>query len=133
MLDSLGTLHWIGNRSAQKVIIYFHGMGQSQHEVVLPADYCGNLGGGFALPAIRGHVAFLHQCQTRLRSSGQDVLIAFHEYGEISLVVNKSSVVQLTYYPDLTPKARYPVQYKQAVGIFNHILESGYDQHNVSR
>ncbi|EXJ82596.1 hypothetical protein A1O3_06409 [Capronia epimyces CBS 606.96] len=54
-------LHWIGDRSAEKVLLYFHG-------------------GGFCLPALNGHILFLNQTQQYLESKGKKIVIAFLEY-----------------------------------------------------
>ncbi|KAF2498909.1 alpha/beta-hydrolase [Lophium mytilinum] len=54
-------IHWIGDRSAQKVILYFHG-------------------GGFGLPMFDGHVIFLIECQKQLERRGENVVIALLEY-----------------------------------------------------
>ena len=56
------TLHWLGDKSAQKVMLYCHG-------------------GGYGLPIMAGQVAFLNECQTRLKKEGVDVVVAFIQYG----------------------------------------------------
>jgi len=55
-------IHWIGDQSAENVILYFHG-------------------GGYGLSAFEGHVMFLAECQKRLREQGRNVVIAMLEYG----------------------------------------------------
>ncbi|KAF2806750.1 alpha/beta-hydrolase [Mytilinidion resinicola] len=54
-------IHWIGDRSAQKAILWFHG-------------------GGFGLPLFDGHVIFLIECQKQLQTRGENVVIALLEY-----------------------------------------------------
>lgn len=61
-------LHWLGDRSAKKVILYFHG-------------------GGFCLPPLPGHMLFVNQIQQHLASKGKKVVFAVLEYG---LTLNKS-------------------------------------------
>ncbi|KAK5044475.1 hypothetical protein LTR84_010756 [Exophiala bonariae] len=55
-------LHFIGQISAEKVLLYFHG-------------------GGFGLSAFEGHIKFLIQSQEMLAAQASTVLIAFLEYG----------------------------------------------------
>ncbi|GAD94998.1 hypothetical protein MYCGRDRAFT_51536 [Paecilomyces variotii No. 5] len=55
-------LHWLGNPSARKVVLYYHG-------------------GGFAVPILRGHLIFWSEALDKLSAEGKDVLVAFLEYG----------------------------------------------------
>ncbi|KAL5313072.1 hypothetical protein ACEPPN_019499 [Leptodophora sp. 'Broadleaf-Isolate-01'] len=57
-----GRLHFLGNSSAEKVILYFHG-------------------GGYAFSAFEGHVKFMIHSQEKLAAQGSTVLVAFLEYG----------------------------------------------------
>ncbi|KAH7080777.1 Alpha/Beta hydrolase protein [Paraphoma chrysanthemicola] len=61
--DSEGAkLHWIGDRSATNVLLYFHG-------------------GGFGLPAFPGHIQYLASCMEKAATAGNKLLVAFLEYG----------------------------------------------------
>ncbi|KAH7081941.1 Alpha/Beta hydrolase protein [Paraphoma chrysanthemicola] len=55
-------LHWIGDRSAANVLLYFHG-------------------GGFGLPAFPGHIQFLASCMEKAATAGNKLLVAVLEYG----------------------------------------------------
>lgn len=55
-------IHWIGNTSPKNVVLYFHG-------------------GGFAFPAIPGHVIFWIQSQQRMAAKGKAFAVAMVEYG----------------------------------------------------
>ncbi|THC96536.1 hypothetical protein EYZ11_003980 [Aspergillus tanneri] len=55
------TGHWIGNKNATNVVIYFHG-------------------GGFAVSAISGHFAFYFQILSDLNTSDHDIAIFFVSY-----------------------------------------------------
>jgi len=57
-----GRLHWVGDRAAKKVILYYHG-------------------GGFGLPMFNGNMTFFVQCQQKLAEKGKNVVLAFLEYG----------------------------------------------------
>lgn len=61
-----GKLHWVGDRAAKKVVLWFHG-------------------GGFALSISRGSVIFWVQSQQKLAASGKNVVLAFLEYGKLLL------------------------------------------------
>ncbi|KAI1625071.1 Alpha/Beta hydrolase protein [Exophiala viscosa] len=54
-------IHWLGDRSAKKVLLYFHG-------------------GGFCFPAFPGHVRMWNQCLQTLNPK-TDIVIAALEYG----------------------------------------------------
>jgi hypothetical protein len=73
-------LHWLGDRSADKVILYFHG-----RYVLILQRTCSQIepGGGFALPAFEGHLIFLNQCVEHMFSAGQNTIVAFLEYSKI--------------------------------------------------
>jgi hypothetical protein len=72
-------LHWVGDRSAKNVILYFHGNYMTPSVV-----FCGlldTLGGGYGLPIFPGHVIFLDQCAKKLASNGHKTVAAFLAYG----------------------------------------------------
>jgi len=97
--------HWIGDRNAKNVMIWYHGEFQFPDSV--ESTNSGVLtGGGFGLPANMGYFKFYAQLvQTLARS-------------------NKSlAVFCLTY--TLAPTATYPTQLKQAVSALRFILSSG--------
>ncbi|KAJ5958127.1 uncharacterized protein N7479_005277 [Penicillium vulpinum] len=54
-------LHWLGDRSAANIILYFHG-------------------GGYGLPALESHVKFMDQCVKHLSSTEQETVVGFLEY-----------------------------------------------------
>ena len=81
-------LHWMGDRKAKKVILYFHGMTCplengpcSSFNRVRETKAASAVGGGYGLPASEGHPAFLMQCLERLAETGKIVVAAFLEYG----------------------------------------------------
>ncbi|KAI9369204.1 Alpha/Beta hydrolase protein [Aspergillus egyptiacus] len=75
---------WIGNKHAKNVVVYYHG-------------------GGFNLPPVPGHFAFLHDLVQDLNKNGHEVAIFFLVY-------------------TLTPPATYPTQLRQSVEALRHIL-----------
>ncbi|OCK78706.1 alpha/beta-hydrolase [Lepidopterella palustris CBS 459.81] len=68
-------IHWIGDRSAKKVIFYIHG-------------------GGYGLSAFDGHVIFLAQCQEKLAAKGDGVVIAMLEYSLTKMVKYPTEFIQ---------------------------------------
>ncbi|KAL2855843.1 Alpha/Beta hydrolase protein [Aspergillus pseudoustus] len=78
---------WIGDKDAENVVVYYHG-------------------GGFALPAVAGHFAFLSTLVDDLNKNGHSVAIFFLAY-------------------TLTPPAEYPTQLRQAVEALRYTLTQG--------
>ncbi|KAL4869786.1 hypothetical protein BDV12DRAFT_184926 [Aspergillus spectabilis] len=78
---------WIGSKDAKNVVVYYHG-------------------GGFALPAVAGHFAFLYSLIEELNRSGHDVAIFMLAY-------------------TLSPPAEYPTHLRQAVEALRYILTQG--------
>ncbi|KJX92832.1 hypothetical protein TI39_contig5820g00004 [Zymoseptoria brevis] len=54
-------LHWLGNREAEKTVLYFHG-------------------GGFGVPAFEGHVKFVGKTIEKVKQNGVDLNVAMLEY-----------------------------------------------------
>jgi len=71
-------LHFVGDSKANKLILYFHG--KQEYLTKRPKSHA-VLGGGYAISAFDGHVIFLVQSAEKLRAQGQNVVIAFLEYG----------------------------------------------------
>ncbi|KAL0635786.1 hypothetical protein Q9L58_005219 [Maublancomyces gigas] len=55
-------IHWVGDRSAKKAILYFHG-------------------GGYISSLVKGHAVFMRQCVEKLAGYGENTVLAFVEYG----------------------------------------------------
>lgn len=86
-----GRIHWVGDRSAKKVILYFHG------DYLPTRTYFGfpigklldsnaktlRLGGGYGLPIFPGNMIFFVQSQQKLAEKGKNVVLAFLEYGKL--------------------------------------------------
>lgn len=79
-------LHWVGHKSAKKVILYYHG------DFILlcfcidsRSDYFDGKGGGYVLPLSEFHLTFNSYIRREVRrKSGVDVKIAFLEYSQCS-------------------------------------------------
>ncbi|KAL2821242.1 Alpha/Beta hydrolase protein [Aspergillus cavernicola] len=85
---------WIGNKDAKNVVVYYHG-------------------GGFALPAVTGHFAFITHLLEDLNKNGHDVAIFFLAY-------------------TLSPPVKYPTQLRQSVEALRYILtDTARDPANV--
>ncbi|SMQ56000.1 unnamed protein product [Zymoseptoria tritici ST99CH_1A5] len=54
-------LHWLGDRQAEKTVLYFHG-------------------GGFGVPAFEGHVKFVGKTIEKVKQNGVDLNVAMLEY-----------------------------------------------------
>ncbi|KAL2795070.1 Alpha/Beta hydrolase protein [Aspergillus keveii] len=78
---------WIGDKDAKDVVVYYHG-------------------GGFALPPVAGHFAFLSTLIDDLNKNGHSVAIFFLAY-------------------TLSPPAEYPTQLRQAVEALRYTLSQG--------
>ncbi|KAE9368483.1 alpha/beta-hydrolase [Stipitochalara longipes BDJ] len=59
--DGTTVAHWIGQSSAENIIIYFHG-------------------GGYVLPAMDSHLNLMFQMQSMLSKAGKDVAVLFLSY-----------------------------------------------------
>ncbi|KAJ3464875.1 hypothetical protein MRS44_009661 [Fusarium solani] len=66
-------IHWIGDRSPQTVILYFHGLYAIE-------------GGGFSFSPTPGHINFIVESQQRLASHDKPFACAFVEYGLTPMV-----------------------------------------------
>ncbi|PLB43513.1 alpha/beta hydrolase fold protein [Aspergillus steynii IBT 23096] len=60
-LNDGATAHWIGNKNAKNVVVYYHG-------------------GGFVIPAADGHFEFFTSLVARLNAANHDVAIFFLAY-----------------------------------------------------
>lgn len=102
--------HWIGDKKADNVLIFFHGMiNQSGVRALLLFDDFPYLtaripGGGYALPATEGYFQFYAKLIEDMRKEGKSLC-----------------VFALTY--TLAPDAQYPVQIRQATACLRYILD----------
>ncbi|EEP79611.1 conserved hypothetical protein [Uncinocarpus reesii 1704] len=112
-LEHGGLGHWIGNKDAKNVLIYFHGMSNtlSWDRFKAHANTVYE-GGGFAVAANPVYFQLLHEIMDKLNAAGKDI-----------------AVFMLTY--TLTPHAVYPTQMQQAVEALRHIIGTGRDPSNV--
>ncbi|KAK7883448.1 hypothetical protein LTR67_011198 [Exophiala xenobiotica] len=69
-------IHWLGDRPAKRVLLYFHG-------------------GGFCFPALKGHVRFWNECLKSLNPKS-DFVIAALEYGLTKEVRYPIQIIQGT-------------------------------------
>jgi len=95
--------HWIGRRTAKKVILYCHGCfcpsrAQDHNTHTL------RLGGGYALPASSAHVGYLWRLYQELGHQGHDV-----------------AIIMLAY--TTAPLATYPTQLNEAADLLHYLLE----------
>lgn len=108
--------HWIGNKDAKNVLIYFHGMRPGLYAIKHPCsvslDMDINLpiliifiGGGFAAAAGPAFFQLQYNILDQLKAAGKDIAIFFITY-------------------TLTPHAVYPTQLKQAVGALRYIVDT---------
>lgn len=102
--------HWVGNKDAKNVVIYYHGTGCPKSScrmriiiVILTVDI--ETGGGFTLAASPTHFNFYYsEIVKPFNAAGKDVAFFFLEY-------------------TLTPHAAYPTQLRQAVEALRYILK----------
>lgn len=97
--------HWIGNKNAKKVIVYYHGKAPDHPICPQPNPTNPHPGGGFALSGGEGHFTFYNGLIESLNANGHDVALFFLSY-------------------TLTPHASYPTQLRQAVEALRYILIS---------
>jgi hypothetical protein len=92
-------LHWLGDRSASKLLLYFHGMALSIRTTAITTN---PIGGGYALPPLDGHIIFPWQSIDKVSADGKKVALAFLEYSKkprrisskISILTNQVSSLQ---------------------------------------
>ncbi|KAI5306465.1 hypothetical protein KEM56_000780 [Ascosphaera pollenicola] len=109
-----GLGHWIGNKNAKNVIIYFHGMWTMIHIIDQSVLTHLVIGGGYGSPATIGHFYHLWDIMNELNSAGKDVCVFFVTYG-------------------LSPMSTYPTQYIHGVGSLRYIVnETGRSPSNVA-
>lgn len=120
-LEHGGLGHWIGNKDAKNVLVYYHGMdivvvpnpGLSLILILRSILMCKYfVGGGFAISANPAYFQILKGIMDELNSAGKDV-----------------AIFVLTY--TLTPHAVYPTQMKQAVEALRYILGTGRNPSNI--
>lgn len=73
-----GKLHWVGNQTAKKVILFFHckSITFSFLKIIIPLT-----AGGMAMPLHNGHISLINYFRKEAsRTNGVDVRIAFLEY-----------------------------------------------------
>jgi alpha/beta hydrolase fold len=110
--------HWIGNKDAETILVYYHGMENLPNAIGYPRKWKENsdlkdceissvnipsTGGGFGLPASIWLFHVLSDILDELKAAGNDAAIFI-----------------LTY--TLTPHAVYPTQMKQAVEALRYII-----------
>lgn len=102
-LPSGALAHWIGNKTAKKVILYFHGTlryGCTRIELTV-----GDKGGGYVTPCTPGHFQYLKAMKDDRNAQGSDV-----------------AVLVLAY--DLAPEHPYPTQLRQSIECLRHLVET---------
>ncbi|KAI1967634.1 hypothetical protein LOZ53_003631 [Ophidiomyces ophidiicola] len=104
--------HWIGNKDAKNVVVYFHGTLPFilfYHSIKLTGI---PIGGGFALSAYPAHFQFFREILDGLNASGKDVAFFVLSYS-------------------LCPDAVYPTQMKQAVEALRYVISTGRSPSNI--
>ena len=100
VLSSGLKVHWLGSKTAEKVLVYFHG-GTSPCAPRL-LGYCLLEPGGYVLAATPGHLEFLYDLQNELSKTKS-----------ISVVVPSYT---------LAPHAQYPSQLREAAETLSWLL-----------
>lgn len=77
-------IHWLGDRTSTKVLLYFHGENTSTSSNSSQKMICSKpmLGGGYAMPPIDGHIIFLKACIDQVfEKTEEKLVVALLEYG----------------------------------------------------
>ncbi|TKA52285.1 hypothetical protein B0A49_12486 [Cryomyces minteri] len=99
--------HWLGNKGAEKVIVYFHGMCILEQDTTRDAEADGDVrtkGGGYVHKASPGHLTWAFELNQSLNKAGHSTSLVFLAY-------------------TTAPGGQYPTQMTQATELLRHIIE----------
>ena len=73
--------HWIGDRSAEKVLVFFHGKHRPETLKLNPTHGLMMIGGGYAMCAVDGHFKLVWNVIQEAKRNGQNLSVLFLSYG----------------------------------------------------
>ena len=124
--DDGAKLHWIGRKDAKKVLLHFHSESDIRSNHGANFERHNLKGGGFVLPLHLGHFSLINYFRREVtRRSGVEVKAAFLEYSSSPQLIGVENPILILLVIALSSRAKYPTQYRQAMRVVQHVVNSG--------